>query len=382
MMYRIARAGALLSLLTIIACSSEDSPSGSGSGGAGGTAAQGSGGAAGQGGAAGSGGGATTSSSDAGSGAGGAATTSGSGGAGGDGGAGGSGAGGGATTGGAGGDGGAATTGGAGGDGGAGGSGTGDAATTGGAGGDGGAATTGGGAGGDGGAGGAVTTDGAGGDGGAGGAATTGGAGGDGGAGGAGGGGEACTGFETVFASEVVTHLFGPGPSYGQDKFPEIAFGPPRGGGCCGGSTDVVSLGNGGTVTFGFSGNLIVDGPGPDFIVFENAFETSPTTVFAELATVEVSQNGVDWIAFPCTATAAPYGSCAGWHPVLANSKTNSIDSTDPEVAGGDAFDLADLDLRFARYVRITDRPDLTGATGVFDLDAVAIANASCPQGR
>ncbi|WP_437310223.1 cell surface protein [Sorangium sp. So ce388] len=334
MMYRIGRAGALLSLLTIIACSSEDSPSGSGSGGAGGTAAQGSGGAAGQGGATGSGGGATTSSSDAGSGAGGGATTSGSGGAGGDGGAGGSGTGGGATTGGAGGDGGA-----------------GDAATTGGAGGDGGA----------------------------GGAVTTGGAGGDGGAGGAGGGGEACTGFETVFASEVVTHLFGPGPSYGQDKFPDIAFGPPRGGGCCGGSTDVVSLGNGGTVTFGFSGNLILDGPGPDFIVFENPFETSPTTVFAELATVEVSQNGVDWIAFPCTATAAPYGSCAGWHPVLANSKTNSIDSTDPEVAGGDAFDLADLDLSFARYVRITDRPDLTGATGVFDLDAVAIANASCP---
>ncbi|WP_437927800.1 hypothetical protein WMF37_00770 [Sorangium sp. So ce291] len=339
MVYRIARAGALVSLLTLIACSSEDSPSGSGSGGAGGTAGQGSGGAAGQGGATGSGGGATTSSSDAGSGAGGAATTSGSGGAGGDGGAGGSGAGG------------------AGGDGGSGGSG---------AGGDGGSGASG--AGGDGGAGGSGAG-GAGGDGGAGGAATTGGA----------GGGEACTGAETVFASEVVSHLFGPGLSYGQDKFPDIAFGPPRGGGCCGGSTDVVSLGNGGTVTFGFSGNLILDGPGPDFIVFENAFETSPTTVFAELATVEVSQNGVDWIAFPCTATAAPYGSCAGWHPVLANSKTNSIDSTDPGVAGGDAFDLADLDLSFARYVRITDRPDLTGATGVFDLDAVAIANASCP---
>ncbi|XXX82232.1 hypothetical protein WMF30_26080 [Sorangium sp. So ce134] len=326
MVSRIARASVLLSVLTIIACSSEGSPSGSGSGGMGGTAAQGSGGAAGQGGATGSGGGATTSSSDAGSGAGGA------------GGSGGDGAGG---------------AGGAGGDG--------DGAGGDGAGGDGGGAAGGGGAGGDGG-----------------GDAGGGGAGGDG-AGGDGGGVVDCTGAETVFASEVISHLFGPGPNYGQNRFPDIAFGPPKGGGCCGGSTDVVSLGNGGTITFGFSGNLIVDGPGPDFIVFENAFETSPTTVFAELATVEVSQDGVDWIAFPCTATAAPYGSCAGWHPVLANPDTNILDPTDPAVAGGDAFDLADLELSFARYVRITDRPDLTGAMGVFDLDAVAIANASCP---
>ncbi|WP_437616700.1 hypothetical protein WMF20_22420 [Sorangium sp. So ce834] len=336
MVSRITRASVLLSVLTIIACSSEGSPSGSGPGGMGGTAAQGSGGATGQGGATGSGGGASTSSNDAGSGAGGAGGSGGDG-AGGDGG-------------GAGGD------GGAGGNGGAGGGGAGGA---GGSGGDGGAGGDGGGVG-------------------SGGAAGDGGAGGDGGSG-VGGGGVDCTGAETVFASEVVSHLFGPGPNYGQDRFPNIAFGPPKGGGCCGGSTDVVSLGNGGTVTLGFSGNLIVDGPGPDFIVFENPFETGPTSVFAELATVEVSQNGVDWIAFPCTAAAAPYGSCAGWHPVLANPDTNILDPTDPEVAGGDAFDLADLDLSFARYVRITDRPDLTGATGVFDLDAVAIANASCP---
>ncbi|WP_437339168.1 cell surface protein [Sorangium sp. So ce394] len=333
MISRIARASVLLSVLTIIACSSEDAPPGSGSGGMGGTAAQGAGGAAGQGGATGSGGGPTTSSSDAGSGAGGA------------GGAGGGGAGGGG----------------------------GGAAGGGGAGGAGGGAAGGGGSA-DGGSGGA---------GGGGGGGSAGGGGGGAGAGGGGGGAggvvEDCTGAETVFASEVVSHLFGTGQSYGQDRFPDVAFGPPKGGGCCRGSTDVVSLGNGGTVTFGFSGNLIVDGPGPDFIVFENAFETSPTAVFAELATVEVSQDGVDWLAFPCTATEAPYGSCAGWRPVLANPDTNILDPTDPEVAGGDAFDLADLDLSFARYVRITDRPDLTGATGVFDLDAVAIANASCP---
>ncbi|WP_437330560.1 hypothetical protein [Sorangium sp. So ce381] len=177
----------------------------------------------------------------------------------------------------------------------------------------------------------------------------------------------------------MISYRFGPGQTFGQDKFPDIAFGPPKGGGCCGGSADVVSLGNGGTVTFGFSGNLIVDGPGPDFIVFENAFQSTPTTVFAELATVEVSQDGVDWKAYSCKATAAPYDDCAGWHPVLANPETNSIDPTDPAVAGGDAFDLADVGLAFARYVRITDRADMAGPNGNFDLDAVAIANASCP---
>ncbi len=83
--------------------------------------------------------------------------------------------------------------------------------------------------------------------------------------------------------------------------------------------------------------------------------------------------------AFPCTATAYPYGSCAGWHPVLANADTNEIDPTDPAVAGGDAFDLADLGVTEARFVRITDRVDLTGVAGTFDLDAASIVHAECP---
>jgi hypothetical protein len=32
-----------------------------------------------------------------------------------------------------------------------------------------------------------------------------------------------------------------------------------------------------------------------------------------------------------------------------------------------------------ARYVRITDRVDLTGISGTFDLDAVSIVHAECP---
>src|SRR5438876_984917 len=70
-------------------------------------------------------------------------------------------------------------------------------------------------------------------------------------------------------------------------------------------------------------------GPGPDFVVFENPFYVGgdPNKIFAELATVAVSADGTDWKTFPCTAMAAadgtplpPFGSCAGWHPVLLNS--------------------------------------------------------------
>jgi hypothetical protein len=139
---------------------------------------------------------------------------------------------------------------------------------------------------------------------------------------------------------------------------PEVALGPPVGGGCCQGSLDVVSLGNGGTIVVGFGGSAIVDGPGPDFVVFENAFETADT-VFAEIASVEVSEDGMHWDAYPCTD--------AGPGPV------------DPSSSGGDAFDLADLGLARVRFVRITDRADLTGAAGVFDLDAVGVVHAACP---
>lgn len=183
------------------------------------------------------------------------------------------------------------------------------------------------------------------------------------------------------FATSVESFAAGPGPTTGQAKLPDIVLGPPKGGGAGNGSLDVVTLGNGGSITLGFAPSVIVDGDGPDFIVFENPFDVGgdPKKPFAELATVEVSDDGQNFQGFPCTATAYPYGSCAGWHPVFANPDENTIDPTDPAVAGGDAFDLADLGVSEARYVRITDRVDLTGANGTFDLDAVSIVHAACP---
>jgi hypothetical protein len=194
-------------------------------------------------------------------------------------------------------------------------------------------------------------------------------------------GGAAGAGGCARFVTHSTAHAFGPGQNTGQAAFPKPLLGPPRGGGATQGSMDVVSLGNGGTVTLAFGQTRIVDGAGPDFIVFENAFLAGgdPSAPFAELARVEVSLDGQTWVAFPCAVSSPPYGSCAGWHPVFANADENDIDPLDPSVAGGDAFDLADVGLGEARFVRITDRADLTGMDGVFDLDAVGVVNAACP---
>jgi len=183
------------------------------------------------------------------------------------------------------------------------------------------------------------------------------------------------------FATSVQSFIAGPGPTFGQSKLPEVVLGAPKGAGAVNGSFDVVTLGNGGSITLAFAPSSIVDRPGPDFIVFENAFYVNGDAgiPYAELASVEVSDDGVHYQAFPCTASEPPYESCAGFHPVYANPDENEIDATDPLVAGGDAFDLADLALQRVRYVRITDRVDLTSANGTFDLDAVSIVNADCP---
>lgn len=56
----------------------------------------------------------------------------------------------------------------------------------------------------------------------------------------------------------------------------------------------VVSLGDGGMATLYFESGM-VNGPGFDFAVFENAFNDT----FLELAHVEISQNGIDYFRFP-----------------------------------------------------------------------------------
>lgn len=176
---------------------------------------------------------------------------------------------------------------------------------------------------------------------------------------------------------------FEPGDAngFGADQYPEIIYGEPHGNGDTHGSTDVLSLGRNGSIAVGFSGNHIVDGPGVDFIVFENPFRygTDGMLVFSELGEVSVSSDGQTWMTFPCAANDMPPKGCAGYGTVFANGDLN-ISSTDPAVAGGDQFDLASIGVTEARFVRIRDVSDTGGApTAGFDLDAVAIVNAKVP---
>jgi hypothetical protein len=143
------------------------------------------------------------------------------------------------------------------------------------------------------------------------------------------------------------------------------------------GGFDVVSLGSGGRICLAFDDVAIVDGPGPDFIVFENAFVIAGTTdVFAELGEVSVSDDGTVYGTFACTTHGPPYPGCAGWTPVYSRPD-NGISPRDPRYAGGDAFDLADVGIPRARFVCVHDlatQPPAAPSTG-FDLDAIAVVN-------
>jgi hypothetical protein len=204
----------------------------------------------------------------------------------------------------------------------------------------------------------------------------------------------------TQFISCVLSYEPGPGAGHGQvavdtpvEKlagFPEIIYGPPVGAGLLSGSFDVLTLGGGGEIAFGFGGNAIVDEPGPDFIIFENPFniDGDPTDPYAEPGEVSVSDDAVTWVTFPSNPDCGwstdggngyPYTGCAGWHPVLSNPD-NGISPFDPATAGGDAFDLADVGMTRARYVRIRD-VSFRGAAPFegFDLDAAVILHAEVP---
>ena len=76
---------------------------------------------------------------------------------------------------------------------------------------------------------------------------------------------------------------------------------------------------NPGEITATFNEAPIVNGPGPDFATFENGFSqgwTSPF-IFAELAYVEVSSNGTDFIRFPTHSLTPKLARWLWHHPGL-----------------------------------------------------------------
>ena len=180
----------------------------------------------------------------------------------------------------------------------------------------------------------------------------------------------------------------GPGAGHGEAELPAVIQGGPTGGGRSRGAVSgVLSLGVGGELVVDFGDYELVDGPGPDFVVFENAFETGPDDSFSEPAVVGLSRVGTataDFEDFPCdlAATAAapeqgrwPYPGCAGVRPVLADVTQNCLPPTDPAQAGGDAFDLATLGWDSARWLRLRDAGLARSGTTTkgFDLDAIVL---------
>lgn len=211
--------------------------------------------------------------------------------------------------------------------------------------------------------------------------------------------------------------------SFGSEGLPGVVLGAPFGGGEFSGSLDVVSLHSienndngrsgryGGSITLKFSDNIVVNGPGPDFTIFENPFRLEGTTLhWIEPGIVEVSTDGTNFYRFPFDFVPHfdangnlnlqnPFSyleGFAGVQPVFSNNlvpnPTNSI------LAGGDRFDLSsitEVDLPWIQYVRITAIGDKwlsdkngeivrhaqitgslsgTGNSG-FDLDAVVANN-------
>ncbi|WP_125468846.1 PKD domain-containing protein [Methylomagnum ishizawai] len=162
---------------------------------------------------------------------------------------------------------------------------------------------------------------------------------------------------------------------------PPKALGP-----AVGDAYDIVSLGNGGSITLTFA-QPIADGDGSDFAVFENSLSDT----FLELAWVEVSSNGTDFYRFPNYS--------------YTPSKVGAFGAVDPTnidgLAGkyrqgyGTPFDLSDLsgipdlDLNNIGYVRIKDilgngteqdssgnpiyDPYKTTGSAGFDLDAIGV---------
>jgi hypothetical protein len=170
------------------------------------------------------------------------------------------------------------------------------------------------------------------------------------------------------YADAVVRFLPGPGAGFGANKMPNIVLGSPKGAGASAGSLDVVSLGFEGLIELQFTDLAAVDGPGPDFIVFENGFAG-----FSETGVVSASSDGIVWKEFACTED----GGCAGLHPVFANDDLG-ISAVDLNVSGGDGFDLAQVGLSEARFIRVKDsgKNKMYGAPGGgFDLDAVSVVN-------
>ncbi len=159
-------------------------------------------------------------------------------------------------------------------------------------------------------------------------------------------------------------------------------------------STDVVSLGNGGSITMTFGGSIF-NGAGNDFSIFENSFSDT----FLELAFVEVSSDGINFFRFPTVSyTPSAVGAFGNIDPTYIDGFAGKY-----RAGFGTSFDLdllkgtVGLDINNVGYVRLVDvwgdgreldnataaqggphkiyDPYKTTGSAGFDLEAVGVMN-------
>lgn len=116
---------------------------------------------------------------------------------------------------------------------------------------------------------------------------------------------------------------------------------------------EVQSIGMGGEIIVGFKNRILKNGPGVDFIIFENAFINPVNNgIFAEPGIVSVSQDGINFVEFPFNTT-----TLKGFAGI--NYTNGDKDPFNPAISGGDAFDLDILGLNYIRFIKIKDTTEL-----------------------
>jgi len=132
--------------------------------------------------------------------------------------------------------------------------------------------------------------------------------------------------------------------------------------------SEIINGDSSGFLTVTFSSG-ICDGSGHDFAVFENGFIfPNDPYLFAELAHVEVSSNGDNFVRFPSISTNTSWEGDYG-RAFAGYDSTNIFNLAGKHAGGfGTPFDLADLlcddlvlsgavDLNNIQYVRLVDIP-------------------------
>lgn len=132
-------------------------------------------------------------------------------------------------------------------------------------------------------------------------------------------------------------NITNPGLGYASYGTGDAALGSPTGDGEDD-VYDVVSLGDGGSITLTFD-TPIANGDGWDFAVFENGFSDT----FLELAFVEVSSNGVDFFRFESVSLTQTDTQIGGFGTVDTTNIHNLAGKY--RTGWGTGFDLDELSL-------------------------------------